>query len=230
MKHFVSALAIYIGCLSFAGGTSADEERGFEPLFDGKTLMGWHGYQQDDVPPSWIIEDGSIRGSGAGPDLLTDTVHGDFDLRFEWKISEAGNSGVIYRATEDEQRAHQTGPEYQLLDDSQSANQDSPTTSTGALYGLYGASDKTLQPAGEFNRSRIVVQGERIEHWLNGEKLVDCEIGSEDWNKKVAASKFHKWDRFAKNKQGHVALQAHGSPVWFRGLRIKQLAPKVDRE
>ena len=207
----------------------ADETEEFESLFDGKTMTGWRGYKRDDVPTSWTVHDGAIRGAGKGPDLMYRKAFGDFDLRFEWKLAKSGNSGVIYRVTETEGPSHHTGPEFQLIDDQEFADKIRPTNSTGALYGLYGATEKTLQPIGEYNTSRIVVRGNRIEHWLNGEKIVDCEIGSEDWNKKVAASKFHKWKGFAKNSAGHIVLQSHGSPVWFREILVKELpAPTAE--
>ena len=231
LSRLSTLLCMAFLCLGSMQTTAAvaDEAAEYESLFDGKTINGWRGYKRDEVPASWTVDDGAIRGAGKGPDLMSRKVFGDFDLRFEWKLAKRGNSGVIYRVTETDGPSHHTGPEFQLIDDQEFADRIRPTNSTGALYGLYGASEKTLQPIGEYNSSRIVVRGNRIEHWLNGEKIVDCEIGSEDWNKKVAASKFHKWKGFAKNSAGHIVLQSHGSPVWFREIRVKELpAPAAE--
>ena len=147
-------------CLSSMSPTSAfaDETEDFESLFDGKTMTGWRGYKRDDVPASWTVHDGAIRGAGKGPDLMSQKAFGDFDLRFEWKLAKSGNSGVIYRVTETDGPSHHTGPEFQLIDDQEFADKIRPTNSTGALYGLYGATEKTLQPIGEYNTSRIVVR------------------------------------------------------------------------
>lgn len=212
--------------------STADEERDFVSLFDGKTLSGWRAYQQDEVTDNWTVDDGAIRGSGQGADLITEAQFGDFELRFEWKVTPGGNSGVIYRASEDQQQSYQSGPEYQILDESQRNEDDPkvpPTVAAGALYGLYGASEKPIPSSEEFNTGRIVARGNHIEHWLNGAKIVDCEMESDDWNKKVAASKFHAWPAFAKNAQGHIVLQSHNSPVWFKNLRIKKLLPAKDQ-
>lgn len=224
----VTLCSIFLTALSLST-TLADEERDFISLFDGKTLNGWRAYQQDEIPGNWTVENGAIRGSGKGVDLVTELQFGDFELKFEWKISPGGNSGVIYRVTEDQKKSYHTGPEYQILDESLAADDEPkvpPTVSAGALYGLYGATEKPIQSAGEFHTGRIVARGNHIEHWLNGAKIVDCEMESDDWKKKVAASKFHAWPRFAKNQQGHIVLQSHGSPVWFKNLRVKKLMPE----
>jgi hypothetical protein len=214
-----------------ASPSPADEERDFVSLFDGKTLNGWRTYQQDQATDDWTVDEGAIHGSGQGGDLITKAQFGDFELKFEWKIAPGGNSGVIYRVSEDQKQSYQTGPEYQILDESLRDEDDPPvppTVATGALYGLYGASEKPFQSSGEFNTGRIVARGDHIEHWLNGTKIVDCEMQSDDWKKKVAASKFHAWPGFAKNAQGHIALQSHNHPVWFRNLRIKKLTPEEE--
>ncbi|MCP4192977.1 MAG: DUF1080 domain-containing protein [Planctomycetaceae bacterium] len=228
MRLVTTVVVFFLSLTIYAPGSVADEEAGFEVLFDGKSLAAWRGYRQNEVPPNWLIENGEILGTGKGPDLLTKSVYGNFDFRFQWKLSASGNSGVVYRVSENEERTQHKGPEYQLVNRKPISAESRPTTACGSLYGLYGESKITLQPDGEFNRSRIVVEGNRIRHWLNGEKVVDCEVGSEDWNKKIEASQFHAWPQFAQNQQGHIVLQAADSPVWFRELHIKPLprAPK----
>ena len=199
-----------------------------EVIFDGKTLAGWRGYQKQAIDDHWVVEDGAIKGSGKGPDIVTEKQYGDFDLRFEWKIAPGGNSGVIYRVTEDAEQAYHTGPEYQVLDDGEFADSNNPTILSSGLYALYGTEKKELRPVGEYNVSRIVVRGNVIQHWLNDQKVLECHIGSEDWNKKVAASKFAQWKRFGKNKKGHIALQSHGSPVWYRNITVTDLTEKAE--
>ena len=206
----------------------AEEE--LVPLFNGMTLDGWRGYKSDKVPEGWTVEEKTIKGSGQGPDLMTKQKYADFELQLEWKISPKGNSGIVYRISEEMPRPYETGPEYHIIDDVGTGAEKRPTVAAAALYGLYGSSEKQLHPVGEFNQARIIVRGNRIQHWLNGTLIVDCVIGSEDWNTKVAASKFRDWKRFAKNRAGHISLQAHGSPVWFRNLKIKKLAERQSAE
>ena len=168
----------------------------------------------------------TLKGEGQG-DIITRESFKDFDLRLEWKISEGGNSGIMYRVSETGEgtdATYLTGPEYQLLDDVKAADNKTTMTRAGALYGIYPAPDASpVKPAGEWNEARIVLRGNRIEHWLNGQKIVDAEMGSEDWNQRLAASKFATWPRFAKEAEGHIALQDHGNVVSFRNIRIKRL-------
>jgi len=192
-------------------------------LFDGKSLSGWRGYKMDAVPESWQVEDGQIKGTGEGPDLVTEATYSNFELTFEWKLSEGGNSGVLYLVSETGEEAFHSGPEYQLLDDERFQQDLSPVHSAAAIYGLYGTKHKTLNQAGEYNSAKIVVRGSRIEHWLNGELVNQCDRNSDDWKTKLAASKFHAWASFANVQAGHIALQAHGSNVWFRNLQIRAL-------
>ena len=200
------------------------DDEGFEVLFDGESLANWRTYQQPDIADNWRVKEGQLFGTGRGADLITKRVYADFELQFQWKIEKDGNSGVIFRATEEKDRAHRTGIEYQLIDDQRDEGQVPPVHSAGAIYGLYCEAEKTLRPVGEYNSAKIIARGNHIEHWLNDELVASCEIGSEDWKQKIAASKFQAWTGFATHSKGHIALQAHGHPVWFRQIRIKPLA------
>jgi hypothetical protein len=206
--------------------TRADDESGFRPLFDGQSLAGWRGYQGKPINGSWTVVDGMIQGNGQGPDLVTDQEFADFEVRFEWKLAARGNSGVIYHAAESLPESYQSGLEYQLLDDSAFREQLAPLQATASIYGLYANRDETPKPAGQFNSGRIVAHGGHREHWLNDELVAECEIGSEDWRQRIAASKFRAWPEFAKRPAGRIALQSHGGQVWFRNIRIKEV---VDR-
>ncbi len=202
-------------------GDSAGSD--WRTLFDGKSTAGWRGYRSQTVPAGWRVEDGLLTRAGSGGDLITTDKFGNFDLALEWKVAPGGNSGVMYRATEDAERPYETGIEMQVLDDAKHADGKSPLTSAGALYGLYPARPGVVKPAGEWNAARVVVNGNHVEHWLNGVKVVEAEIGSPDWNARVAASKFAEWPGYGKAREGHIVLQDHGDRVQYRNIRIRAL-------
>lgn len=225
MKRFAFYLlgaALWLAGCPLAQAEDAD----FVPLFDGDSLKGWHGYQLTDIPKAWSVHEKQILCNGEpGPDLVSDKKYTNFELRFEWKISPGGDSGVVYRVLEDDKElkeSRHSGLEFQLLDD-KTREPKSPVSAAASLFALYGAEEKELKVVGEFNQCRIVVRGNHIQHWLNEAKVVDCNIDSEDWKKKVAASELSKWKGFAKQPSGHIALQNAGSKVWFRNITIKEL-------
>ena len=162
---------------------------------------------------------------------MTDRTFLDFELRFDWKISPSGNSGVKYNVSEEMSRAFAPnhaaiGFEYQALDDTGTYDPPlGPTQMTASLYDLIAPGLKTLRPVGEFNESRIVFRGSHGEHWLNGAKVLEFDLGTPEMEKRVAASKFSKIPDFAKKRPGHIVLQDHGSAVWFRNIKIRPLAP-----
>jgi hypothetical protein len=153
-------------------------------------------------------------------DVISKDVFGDFELSFEWKISPLGNSGVMYRVTEDGQETYWSGPEYQVLDN---AHGEKPPEQAGALYALYPPVGAAPKPVGQFNQGRIIVRGTKVEHWLNGVKVVEYDSASPDFKARVAASKFRAWPQFAASRSGHIALQNHGNEVWYRNLKIRPL-------
>lgn len=218
-------LALFSFCC-IATPILAAESDGWQTLFDGSSLEAWRDYQrgEDATPKNWEIVDGVLsRKAGGGGDLITREQFGDFEMEFEWKISPGGNSGVIYRVTEEEPQTYMTGPEYQVLDNGDGKEAARKDTAAGSLYALYSPSTDAAKPAGAWNKARIVVDGTKIEHWLNGEKIVEADMASDDWKERIAKSKFANWKRFAKNKKGHIALQEHGHPVWYRNIRIRPL-------
>jgi hypothetical protein len=196
------------------------------PLFDGKSLDGWTTAGGDPVTRGWTVEDGMLVRANRGGSIFTAKEYGDFDLRFEWKIAPRGNSGVKYRVAFFEKGVYGNpgllGCEYQLFDDV--GRQTGPEHSCGALYALYAPStEKKLRPVGEFNESRIVVHGAKIEHWLNGVKIVEADTSSDDWRRRIAESKFHDVAGFAQNAKGRIELQDHGSKIWFRNIILQPL-------
>lgn len=249
MPFFSSNTTGYLGGVSLMAALSviltastarADEdspppaapEKGFELLIQGDGRSVWVGYGLEKWPLGWEVDEtnGILHRSGSGGDLRTIKTYRDFDLRFDWKVSEGGNSGVMYRASQDQKPGYRTGPEYQVLDDARHRDGQSPLTSTGSLYGLYPPTKKAAKPAGQWNRSRIVVRGNHVEHYLNGEKVVDCEMNSDDWNDRLAKSKFAEWKEYGKVPKGHIILQDHGDEVWYQNIRIKELPEKGDGE
>ncbi|NNE48387.1 MAG: DUF1080 domain-containing protein [Rhodothermales bacterium] len=204
---------------------STETESSWETLFDGATLDLWRGFQKDHIPSGWSVKDAVIYCAGTnGGDLITKGQWQNFDLELEWKISEAGNSGIMYRVVEVHGAPYLTGPEMQVLDDD--AHPDAANDAShlsGAAYDLYAPAEDATKPAGEWNSSRILVDGTHVEHWLNGVKVVEYELFSEEWNQRVENSKWAKEPDYGRMAMGHIALQDHGDEVWYRNVRIKRL-------
>lgn len=203
--------------------SDAEKAAGWKLLFDGKTTKGWRGYEKKDVPPGWVVEDGTLARVANAGDLITTKQYKDFDLALEWKISEGGNSGVMYRVAEGNEEAYQTGPEMQVLDDERHSDGKSRLTAAGSDFGLYPAPAGIVKPAGQWNQIRIVVRGHHVEHWMNGIKVVEYELESPDWEVRVAKSKFKQWPGYGRAPKGHIALQDYGDKVWFRNIKIREL-------
>jgi hypothetical protein len=201
--------------------TAAEKAAGWRLLFDGKTIDQWRGYKQSGVPADWAVQDGAIVRVADGPDLVSVSEFDSFDFRFDWQVAAGSNSGVMFRVTEAEDETYMTGPEYQILDNGGHPDGKSPLTSAGSCYALYPPPRDVTRPVGAWNEGRIVVTGNRVEHWLNGEKTASYDIGSAEWNAKVAASKFNAWKSFGTSARGRLALQQHGGKVAFRNLKVK---------
>jgi hypothetical protein len=214
-------LAVMLSCATVAcAGTS-----NWRPLFNGTDFTGWRGYKGAPVPTRWHVENGAIALGTEGDqgDLVTSEEFGDFELELEWKVSEGGNSGIIYFVQElaDAPYTWSTGAEMQVLDDARHADGKLPSHRAGALYDLIAPVKAAAKPVGEWNRVRIVVRGGTIEHWLNGERIVTTHFGDAQWQGLVAGSKFKAMPHFAKTPRGRIALQDHGDRVWFRNIRIR---------
>ncbi|HUP22446.1 MAG TPA: DUF1080 domain-containing protein [Thermoanaerobaculia bacterium] len=209
--------------------TAEEQAQGWELLFDGGELGKWRGYKMDRVPDGWSVVGGVVRFArpdapeAKRSDLITREQYGDFELRLEWKLTPGGNSGVMFRVSEDSERSYHTGPEMQILDNAGHRDGGSPLTSTGANYGLHAPVRDVTRPVGEWNEVRIVAHGPHVEHWLNGVEVVAYELWTEDWRAKVKATKFAQWPRYGLNERGHIALQDHDDEVWFRNLKVRRL-------
>lgn len=207
--------------------TPAEQAAGWNLLFDGNTLNGWRGYAREDVPPSWRVEDGCLKNEAGrdGGDLVTKEHYDNFDLKFDWRISPGGNSGVKYEVKEGKTGKSGVGFEYQILDDDKNSDSlNGPQRQAGALYYLIAPNgQKRLEPVGNFNSSEIRVRGDHVEHWLNGAKIVEFEIGSPELKAAIAASKFKKISWYGQKRPTVILLQDHGDMVWFRNLKIRPL-------
>lgn len=231
MKRLIILLglgAMLFGCGAATIPTLSQDEQnaGWKMLFDGKTLQGWRGYKMDRPPDGWIVtKKGELyfNKNKNGRDIMTTEEYGSFELQLEWKISKGGNSGIMFWVSEDRESSYETGPEMQVLDNAHHKDGGNTTTSAGSNYALHAPSQVVVKPIGEYNAVRIVVNGTHIEHWLNGVKIVEYEIGSADWEARVAASKFAKMPGYGRNRKGHIVLQDHGDKVWYRNIRIRPL-------
>ena len=204
--------------------TGAEKSAGWKLLFDGQSLAGWRGYKETKPGAGWRAEGGVLVTAGRAGDLVTQEEFGDFELSFEWKISEAGNSGVIYRVGLGDSATYRTGPEYQVLDNVKAEDNKKPNRLAGSLYDIGAAPPKDFtKPVGEWNSARIAVRGWHVEHWLNGEKVADLDLGSPAGKAAIAESKFKDWPKFASLLRGRIALQDHGSVVSFRAIKLREL-------
>src|SRR5262245_52881461 len=215
------AVAAMVAPLACAQRPSGKQWR---TLFDGSSLKDWRGYKSDAVPPGWKIADGTLTKDGQVADIVSKDEFGDFELEIDWKIGEAGNSGIFYRGTEEYDHIYWSAPEYQLLDDIKGADNRTRLTCAGAAYALYPSPAGHLKPVGEWNQTRIIAKGSHVEHWLNGVKLLEYELWSSDWEAKVKSSKFDMYANFGRSKKGHIALQGdHNGVLAFRNIRVRDI-------
>ena len=210
--------------------SDAEKKDGWKLLFDGQTINGWHNFKKKGPVEGWKAIDGALVRFGQGGDLVTDESFDNFELKLEWRISPAGNSGVMFRVSEDEDYPWRTGAEMQVLDNAEHPDGRNPKTSAGSNYALIAPPRDVTKPIGLFNEARIICNGAHVEYWLNGLKTAVYEINSPEWKAMVAASKFKDMPRYGQNKTGVIALQDHGDRVWYRNVKIRKLsAPSTDR-
>ena len=199
----------------------AERAAGWRLLFDGKTTAGWRGFKMDSMPAGWQVVDGALTRVAAAGDIVTREQFRDFELSLEWNVAPGGNSGIFYRASEDDEAIYWTAPEMQVLDDARHPDGKSRLTAAGSNFGLYPAPAGVVKPAGEWNRVRLVARGRHVEHWLNGVKVVAYELLSPDWEAKVKASKFAPHPRYGRNAAGYIGLQDHGDRVAYRDIKVR---------
>lgn len=238
IKNFLNLTIILIGLIAVSACVGTNESRVEEKdtewvaLFDGNSLAGWHGFNKTEPIQNWVVEDNMLICLGAaehdsGGDIVTDEDYDNFELKWEWKLESGANTGVMYHVVEDERyyAPYETGPEYQLYDDlAESEEPSTPAQETGADYEMYVANDKKqLNLVGEWNSSKIVFDHGHVEHWLNGEKIIEFQAWSDDWNQRRENSKWRDYPDYGQAKAGKIALQDHGTKAWFRNIMIKKL-------
>jgi hypothetical protein len=215
---------VLCAAFAFSSGAAAPKPGPWKTLFDGKSLSAWRGYKSETVPEGWTVVDGMLTKTTPVKDIVSKEEFGDFELEIEWKIGEAGNSGIFYRGTEEYDHIYWSATEYQLLDNLKASDNKRPDHLAGAAYELYAPPADAVKPVGEWNKTRIVAKGAHVEHWLNGRKVVEYELWSPDWEAKVAASKFKVWPNYGRAKKGHIAMQGdHQGELAFRNIRIREL-------
>lgn len=214
--------------------TDAEKAAGWTLLFDGQSKTGWHVYQGKSDGSAWKVENGTLMldprekkdwQTVGGGDLITDSTFENYHLSLEWKISPKGNSGIIFGIQDKPKYEHSwhTGMEMQVLDNAGHADAGNPKHRAGDLYDLISCSTETVKPAGEWNRAEIKIDKGKLDLYLNGTNVVSTTLWDDDWKKRVSGSKFREWTDFATFKSGHIGLQDHGDPVWFRNIRIRKL-------
>jgi hypothetical protein len=239
----LATIVVVVGARAMAGSaascqgqnslTPAEQAAGWLLLFDGKSMAGWHGYNGR-TTQSWVIEECALKtvgtegnyGSDLRADLVTDRELTSFELSLEWKASKGGNSGVMYGVVEDERydAPWKTGPEYQLIDDVGFPEKLEEWQKAGADYAMHLPNEqKQLKPVGEWNETRMVVNGTRVEHWLNGTKILEFERWNDEWKRLRDAGKWKDAPDYGLAKTGRVVLQDHGSVFWFRNIKVRPL-------
>ncbi len=218
--------------------SAAEKASGWELLFDGTSTKGWRNFNKKTIGSSWIIKDNAIHldaqqkadGTWAakdGGDIITDKMYENYELSLEWKIGNCGNSGIIFNVVEDEkyQFVWLTGPEMQVLDNTCHPDAKIETHRAGDLYDMIECKYPTVKPAGQWNHARLLINNGKVEHWLNGRKVVEYEMFTEEWAEMIANSKFKDMEDFGKARKGHIALQDHRDPVWYRNIKIREIKP-----
>jgi hypothetical protein len=196
----------------------------WEVLFDGRITDAFRGYHSESMPEGWRVVAGALTKDGSVDELVTRKQYGNFELQLEWKIGQDGNSGVFYRPSREYDHIYWSGPEYQLLDDANTPDGRSQLTASASAYGLYGGPSGIVKPYGEWNRTRIVVRGTRVEHWLNGHKMLQYNLGSPEWKAKVAASKFANFPNYGVAPTGLIGIQGdHPGSLALRRVRVREL-------
>lgn len=229
ISTIITLVAVIVG--SSSNDVSAQEGE-WVSLFDGKTTNGWHTYGKSKAGAAWEVSNGTLHLNIDGKtqdergDLVTDKEYENYHLKLEWKISEGGNSGIIFNIHEDKEKYENTynsGPEMQVLDSDNHADGKIFKHRTGDLYDLIPSSSEPVKPVGEWNLAEIISNNGKLQFFLNGVNIVTTTMYNDEWKKLIAGSKFAEWPGFGTYKKGKIALQDHNDQVWFRNIQIKEL-------
>jgi len=233
---FVAAFAfVSVALLSFQSTpnenilTKTEKKEGWKLLFDGKSMNGWRVYQNR-TATSWEVANGELHARGSvtdktdkRSDLITTDQYDNFELSIDWKISKEGNSGILYHVTEEFDASYKSGPEYQIIDDLGFPEHLEEWQKTGADYAMHLTTSRPTKPVGEYNHTVIKVNGSHVEHWLNGVKILEFQAWTPDWYALKAKGKWKDAPGYGLAKKGYIALQDHGSEVWFKNIKLRKL-------
>lgn len=204
--------------------TAEEQADGWQLLFNGKDMSQWRSFKQPTVNEKWKIEDGAITLTlGGGGDLISKQSYKNFELTLDWKIAEAGNSGILILADEKGKYIYSHAPEIQILDNERHPDNKLDTHLSGSLYDMIASPVASHKKAGEWNSTKIRLENSALTIWQNDVQTAKVTIGSAEWNSLIAKSKFASWPDFAAAKEGHIGLQDHGDKVWFKNIKIKEL-------
>jgi 3-keto-disaccharide hydrolase len=206
--------------------SAAEKKAGWKLLFDGKSTDNWRTYQNN-ADDSWEIVNGELHCKKDGvtkrADLITKDEYASFEFQVDWKVSKGANSGVLYHVLETHRASYETGPEYQLIDDLGYEEKLEDWQKSGADYAMHPPLKIASKPAGEYNHTRIVVNGDHVEHWLNEVKVADFHAWTSEWEKLKKEGKWKDYPDYGNAKSGYIALQDHGGGIWFKNIKIKKL-------
>ena len=226
----IAILLLFIAAVPYQADFPA--KKGWKSLFDGKSKKGWHIYRGEATGESWQVENGILMfvpinkpGVKTGGDLTSDEEYENYHLSLEWKISEGGNSGIIFGVKEDSmfKKSYLTGMEMQVLDNDKHPDAKIVKHRAGDLYDLISSTKENLKPVGEWNQAEVIYNNNTLQLILNGETVVSTTLGDDNWNKLVAGSKFRTMKGFGTFRKGRIVLQDHGDKVWYRNIKLKQL-------
>ncbi len=231
MSRFVKTLFLLVAAPAIgAANAQASDANASDAKGEWRSLTGdegrtaWRGWKTEGLPAGWKVEGNVLSKDGEVEDIVSTATYGNFEVEFEWKVSKGGNAGFFYRGTREYDYIYWSAPEYQILDDARHPDGANRLTSAAAAYALYSAPAGIVSPADEWNQARVVVNGEHVEHWLNGLRVVMYELWSKDWKEKLAASKFAKYPHYGLAKQGLLGIQGdHAGSLSIRNMRIRSL-------
>jgi len=209
--------------------TEKEKQNDWQLLFNGIDFTGWHGYNMKGIPDCWIVEDRSLTmtttGGAESQDIITDKVYKNFAFSVEFKLTDGANSGIIYQVKEDPKYKfpYETGPEFQVIDHEGWPDQLEDWQICGANYAMYPPKTKPFKSVGEWNHIFLVVEGDKVTQVLNGEVVVEYEKYSDEWQKLRDSGKWADFPDYGKYDEGHISLQNHGTKVWYRNVKIKEL-------
>ena len=216
--------------------TPQEKKMGWKLLFDGKTMKGWRNFYKPDLGGAWQVSENSITlddtfkegwMSKGGGEITTDGIYENYEFTIDWKISEGGNSGIIFNAQEDDAKKHpyswNTGPEFQVLDNEKHDDGKIPKHRAGNLYDIFKYEPENVKPQGQWNSAKIMQKNGHVKLFVNGRNVIEYTIGSDEYKKAVAESKFKEDPMWGTYTKGHIVLQDHGNRVWYRNIKIRKI-------